>query len=108
VETLPLAVLLKCADREIRFRDAVYPRWVQRLKMTAENASIERIHIRAVRDRLLDAEALQIVLQRFASRMREAGLPAGWEQDVAAMRRELLALHPPPMEAKSAERRRGG
>lgn len=98
MEDLPLEVLLGCVDREIKFRDRMYPRWCQQLKMNHQTAAEERMRIRAVRDRLLDAAALQVVVQKLAQRLKDSGQAVGWEQDVAALRFELVRLHPAPAE----------
>lgn len=50
-----LAELVACVEREIGFREKVYPRWVNSAppKLTQAVADLELGRMRAVRDRLL-------------------------------------------------------
>ena len=58
----PLAELIACIDRELSMREKVYPRWVEAGKLTPVKASRELALMRAVRDRIVLAEAEHTVL----------------------------------------------
>lgn len=60
----PMADLIRCVDREIGFRVRVYPRWVAAVppKMTPSVGAREIATMRAVRARLVRAEAEHTVL----------------------------------------------
>jgi len=64
--TPPFAELVKCVDREIGKRLQVYPRWVSQGKMTAALADGELSRMRAVRVRLVRAEAERTILSAVA------------------------------------------
>lgn len=67
---LSMGDLVRCVDREIGFRVRMYPRWVERHKMTQAVADLEMRRIRGVRERLVLADAEQTVLCGLADRMR--------------------------------------
>jgi hypothetical protein len=81
-----MAELVRCVDREIGFRVRVYPRWVERKKMTQALADIELRRMRAVRDRLVRAEAENTVLTGLAERLQMG------QQDLAALRARAEAM----------------
>jgi len=56
------AELVACVDREIGFRAKVYKRWVEQGKLTATQAELELVRMRAVRARLVRAEAERTIL----------------------------------------------
>jgi hypothetical protein len=48
-ETLvPIVAQIECAERELRYRLRVYPRWVDEGRMTAEKSANELRGIRAI------------------------------------------------------------
>lgn len=57
--------MVACVDREIKMRDKVYPRWVEQKKMLASTMMMELARMRAVRERLVVACAMQRVLDGF-------------------------------------------
>lgn len=67
---MSMGELLKCVDREIGFRVRVYPRWVANQKMTQAVADLELRRLRAVRARLVRADAEQTVLTGLAERFQ--------------------------------------
>lgn len=84
----PISVgeLLRCVDREIGFRVRVYPRWVERKKMSQAVADLELRRMRAVRERLVLADAEALVLSGLAERLQVG------ELDLAALRARALAM----------------
>lgn len=66
---IPLRELVRCVDRELGFRARVYPRWVEKRKMTQVAADFEMSRLRAVRDRLILADAEHTVLTGLAERL---------------------------------------
>ena len=58
----PLGEMIACIDRELGMREKVYPRWVEAGKLTPAKAARELVLMRAVRERLLVAEAEHTVL----------------------------------------------
>jgi len=88
--------LLKCVDREINFRQKVYPRYVAQLKLSADNASMEMIRIRGVREYLIRGEAMRLIL---AMPAEVRGEPAeAMDARIKAMVRELIVMYPAPPE----------
>lgn len=75
-EPINLLQMLECVDRELGFRVKVYPRWVSKHppKMTPQTMNRELDRMRAVRHRLLEAAALDVVVADLAKR---AGVPMG-------------------------------
>lgn len=65
--------LIKCVDRELAFRSRVYPRWVEKKKLAQVTADQEMARMRAVRARLVLADAERTVLTGLAERLQ---LPA--------------------------------
>jgi hypothetical protein len=51
------AELIACADREVRLRRRVYPRWVEENRLSEERAEDEIAKMQAILDLLRDAEA---------------------------------------------------
>ena len=62
--------LIRCVDRELGFRARVYPRWVEKRKMTQAVAELEIARLRAVRERLLLADAEHTVMTGLAERLQ--------------------------------------
>lgn len=58
--------MIACVDREIGFRQKVYPRWVAAVppKMTQRTMDLELARMRAVRGALLRADALQRLVDK--------------------------------------------
>lgn len=46
--SVPIEDQIICVQREIKFRDRTYPRWVRENKLTIENCTIEMERIHAV------------------------------------------------------------
>ena len=67
------AEMVSGADREMRMRAKVYPRWGTHGKMTQEQADLEGARMMAVRQRLVAAEGME---QTF-TRMMGPGWPLG-------------------------------
>lgn len=65
-----MAELIRCVDRELGFRARVYPRWVEKRKMTQAVAELEIRRLRAVRDRLVLADAEHTVMTGLAERLQ--------------------------------------
>lgn len=78
--------LMRCVDREIGFRVRVYPRWVERKKMTQQAADLELRRMRTVRERLVLADAEALVLSALAERLQVGQL------DLSALRARALAM----------------
>lgn len=51
-ETVPLARQIACAERELRMRRRVYPRWVAARRMTEQDAARETWEMQAILDTL--------------------------------------------------------
>ena len=49
--------MIACVDRELKMRAQVYPRWVKDKKLTQEGADRQMLAMRAVRRRIMKAEA---------------------------------------------------
>jgi len=92
--------LVRCVDREIGFRVRVYPRWVERKKLTQPVADLELRRMRAVRARLVRADAENTVLTGLAERC-ELGQQ---ELSVLLMKAEAMSdsLYPVPAGAPVA------
>ena len=45
---VPIEEQIACIERELGFRERLYPRWVKLAKLTQENADVELARIRAV------------------------------------------------------------
>jgi predicted DNA-binding protein (UPF0251 family) len=77
-EVIGLEAMLACVDREIAMRARVYPRWVNQSppKMTPKTAAQEQARMRAVREALLDAEALRLTVVEYLNE-REASMALG-------------------------------
>ena len=88
--------LLKCVDREIQFRQRVYPRWVNSNKLSAENAGMELIRIRGVREYLVRGEALRLVLAQLQPKLSMSAEEV--DVMIKAIVRELIVMYPPPAE----------
>ena len=65
VESVTTEQMLACVDRELKMRKRVYPRWVEKKKMLASTMMLELARMRAVRERLFYACAMQTVLDGF-------------------------------------------
>lgn len=67
VESATTEQMLACVDRELKMREKVYPRWVENKKMLASTMMLELARMRAVRERLFYACAMQTVLDHFVA-----------------------------------------
>lgn len=56
---IPLEIQVACVEREIGFRQRVYPRWVQQGKMTQGKMDEELERMFAVRESLLELKRLR-------------------------------------------------
>lgn len=45
---VPIEAQIACIERELGFREKLYPRWVKSAKLTQENADVELERMRAV------------------------------------------------------------
>ena len=88
-EEEPLEVLLACVDRELGFRARVYPRWVSAVppKMKPAQAEQELARMRAVRARLVRAEALE---RAYVALLEQCGIAAHGDTAVAEQERLVL------------------
>lgn len=92
-ETIALAELVACVDRELALRAKAYPRWVRDGKLTQTAADVEMSRMRHVRMTLLKYHACLL-----ASSARAGGLTnvAAWEAASCHILEQLLQAHPEP------------
>ena len=50
---IPLSEQIEAVEREIRLREAHYPRWVEQKKLIQKTADLELARMKAVRDTLI-------------------------------------------------------
>lgn len=79
--------MVGCVDREVGFRLTVYPRWVDKKKMTPRTMNEQLDRMRAVRREVIRAAALTMVCDQLA---KEAGIGMG--QMMAMIEREEQVL----------------
>lgn len=91
---ISMGEMVKCVDREIGFRLRVYPRWVERQKMSQHVCDQELMRMRAVRARLVRADAENTVLTGLSERLHLDQQ----ELSVLLMRAESMseAMYPAP------------
>ena len=82
--------MLACVDRELKMRAKVYPRWVADGKLPKRNADLEILRLRAVRLRLLTAEAWNVVLIEMMAGPALAAEEENGLHDKAAARLDAL------------------
>lgn len=66
MEHVTLPQMIECVDRELGFRQRVYPRWINaaKPKITPKKAEEELARMRAVRARLVRSVALEAVIEQ--------------------------------------------
>jgi hypothetical protein len=83
VAEVPIDAQIACIERELGFREKLYPRWVKTAKLTQENADTELSRMRAV----------LLTLQR-VQRGQEQHVPGAAEIRAGAEARVICALMP--------------
>ena len=68
-----LGEMIACVDRELTFREKLFPRWIDQKKLTQKAANIEMDRMRAVRSRILHSAAVETA---YAALAGECGLDA--------------------------------
>ena len=61
-ELVPLAAQIRCIEREIGYRERVYPKWIERGRMTLVKSLTELAAMRAVLKTLREIESKERLL----------------------------------------------
>src|SRR5262245_4074580 len=87
--------IVGCVDRELKMRAKVYPRWVKDGKLTKEAAAREMLLMRAVRERVLQTQAMALAVAACLVGAESATLRLRAEEYLA----DLRTRYPEPIDA---------